>query len=249
MLRGRRRELEQAARRRPAARAFEAALRVSGAVAIVAEFKRRSPSAGAIRAGARAGAVVGAYEAAGASAVSVLTDAAFDGSLEDLAEARAATALPLLRKDFVLDPLQVVEARASGADAVLLIVRALAPSELGACLGAASEWGCAALVEVHDERELGAALEAGARVVGVNNRDLATFETDLGVTERLAARVPPEVVLVSESGYRGLEDVRWAGELGVDAVLVGERMMSEAEPGRAVAGWVGLPKRPRDRGA
>lgn len=215
----------------------------------MAEFKRRSPSAGAIQPGARAGAVVRGYEAAGAAAVSVLTDAAFDGSLADLAEARAATRLPLLRKDFVLDPVQVVEARASGADAVLLIVRALSPSDLGACLAAAAEWGCSALVEVHDERELGAALEAGASVVGVNNRDLATFETDLAVTERLAARVPPQVVLVSESGYRDPEDVRRAGELGVDAVLVGERIMAEVEPGRAVAGWIGCPKGPRRTGS
>lgn len=237
--------MERAASARRGRGGFEAALRQPGVVTIVAEFKRRSPSAGAIRRGARAAAIATAYEAAGAAAISVLTDAAFDGSLDDLREARDATSLPLLRKDFVIDPVQVLEARAAGADAVLLIARALDGSGLRALLAAAAEWGLTALVEVHDERELDAALGAGARVVGVNNRDLATFRTDLAVTERLAARVPAEVVLVSESGFRGADDVRWAGSLGVDAVLAGERIMSDADPGGAVARWIGLPKRPR----
>ncbi len=182
------------------------------------------------------------YEAGGAAAISVLTDAAFDGSLADLAEIRRVTRVPLLRKDFVLDPVQIVEGRAAGADAVLLIVRAVGAGTLSGLLESASEWGVAALVEVHDEGELEAALEAGARVIGLNNRDLATFSTDLGVTERLARRVPEDRVLVSESGFRSPDDVRWAGSLGVDAVLVGEQLMAGAEPGEAVAGWVGQPK-------
>lgn len=244
-MRPRRRALERAAGAAAEPRDFEGALRRPGEVAIVAEFKRRSPSAGPIRPGAEPAKVAAAYDAAGVAAISVLTDAAFDGSLDDLRAVRQATGRPLLRKDFVLDALQVAEARAAGADAVLLIVRALERAALRTLLRAVADWGLVALVEAHDERELDEALEAGARVVGINHRDLATFVTDRSLTERLAARVPPEVVWVAESGFRGPDDVRWAGELGVDAVLVGERIMAEAEPGRALAAWVGLPKRAR----
>jgi indole-3-glycerol phosphate synthase len=237
--------LERAAEEAGPVRDFRAALRRPDVVAVIAEFKRRSPSAGPIREDAGVGPVVAGYARAGAAAVSVLTDAAFGGSLDDLREARARVGVPLLRKDFVLDPVQVAEARAAGADAVLFVVRALDPAALRACAAAAESWGLAALFEVHDEAELDRALEAGAAMVGINNRDLATFRTDLRVTERLVVRVPAGILVVSESGFRGPEDVRWAGALGVDAVLVGESLMAAPDPGGALAGWVGQPRRSR----
>ncbi len=223
-----------------APRDFAAALRREGDVAVIAEVKRRSPGAGEIRPGLDAAGLAAAYREGGASAVSVLTDREyFDGGLDDLRAVRGAVELPILRKDFVLDDVQVVEARAAGADAVLLIVRILAPRELRSLLERAGELGMAALVEVHHREELARALDAGARVVGVNNRDLATFEVSLEVTAELAAHTPADVVLVSESGIGTGEDVARVGAAGADAVLVGESLLRATDPGAAVSELVG----------
>lgn len=210
---------------------FEAALRGGSSVAVIAEVKRRSPSAGAIVAAASAAEVAAAYEAAGVAAVSVLTDGAhFGGSLADLEAVRGRVGLPLLRKDFTIDPVQIWEARAAGASAVLLIVRILTDVELREYRELAEALGLSALVEVHDEAELDRALATGARVVGVNNRDLATFETDLRTTVRLAPRVPSGVVLVGESGITCAADVALLAGSGVHAILVGEALMRAASP-------------------
>src|SRR5690606_33487001 len=187
--------------------------------------------------------VAGWYEAAGASAISVLTDGEYFGaSLDNLMAVRSRVGVPVLRKDFVLDAVQLWEARAAGADAVLLIVRILDDAALADLLSLSRELGLSALVEVHDERELDRALEAGAEVVGVNNRDLATFRTDLAVTERLAARVPADRILVAESGIRAAADVDRMGAAGADAVLVGESLMRESDPGLAARALVGRPR-------
>jgi indole-3-glycerol phosphate synthase len=231
-------ERELAARARDAAapRAFEAALSLAGGpVRVVAEVKRASPSAGAIRAGLDAPSQARAYAAAGAAAVSVLTDGpGFGGSLSDLAAVRAAVGVPLLRKDFVLDRYQLLEARAHGADAALLIVAALEPDALRRLLAAASEIGLAALVEVHDEVELAAALAAGARIVGVNNRNLRTFAVDLAVSERLLPLLPADVRGVAESGVRTAEDARRLRRAGASNLLVGEALVRAGDPGALI---------------
>ena len=202
---------------------------------MIAEFKRRSPSRGVIREGLDPAAVAQAYEAAGAAALSVLTEPEhFGGSLEDLRQARAATLLPALRKDFVVDPYQVWEAWAAGADAVLLIVAALSDAELKGLLATAGEATLDALVEVHDRGELDRALAAGARLVGVNNRDLRTLEVSLDTSIGLGPLVPGGVVKVAESGIRTGDDVRRLRECGFDAVLVGEHLMASPDPGAAL---------------
>jgi indole-3-glycerol phosphate synthase len=226
-------ELRARARDRAAPLPFEAALSLRGGpTRIIAEVKRASPSAGAIRAGLDAPAQARAYAAAGAAAISVLTDGpGFGGSLADLAAARAAVDVPLLRKDFVLDRYQLLEARAHGADAALLIVAALDAPALRGLLDACGELGLAALVEVHDARELEAALRAGARVVGVNNRNLATFAVDLSVSERLLPAIPAEVRAVAESGVRTAEDARRLRRAGAANLLVGEALVRAPDPG------------------
>lgn len=242
----RRSELVARARDAAPARPFEAALRRGGEVALIAEIKRRSPSAGWIRPELSPAEVARLYERAGAAAISVLTDTEFfGGSAGDLAEVRSTVALPVLRKDFTLDPVQVWEARAIGADAVLLIARILDDVLLGELLALARELGLGALVEVHTAEELERSLAAGATVVGVNNRDLATFRTDLGVVLGLAGSVGEDRVLVAESGIRGADDVRTMGRAGVDAVLVGETLMRAPDPGAAAASLVGHPRAPR----
>jgi indole-3-glycerol phosphate synthase len=217
------------------ARPFAAALAGTGRVNVIAEHKRRSPSRGAIREDLRPADVARAYEAAGAAALSVLTDEAFfGGRLSHLEEARAATALPTLRKDFVFDPWQVWEARAAGADAVLLIVAALADAELAVLLAVAREAGVDALVEVHDREELDRALAAGARVVGVNSRDLRTLAVSLDTAFALAPAIPDGVVAVAESGIRTGTDVHRLRASGFDAFLVGEHLMASPDPGAAL---------------
>jgi indole-3-glycerol phosphate synthase len=207
------------------ARGFRRALS-RAPVSVIAEFKRRSPSAGTLREGADVGEVVRAYERGGASALSVLTEGPnFAGSLEDLRLARAASELPILRKDFIVDPYQLHEARAAGADAVLLIAAALDPSELAALHEQAQTLGLDALVEVHDGEELEAALAIGAQLIGINNRDLRDFSVDVERTSRLAARVPAGVTLVSESGIASAAQLRELGAEGVHAVLIGEWLM------------------------
>jgi indole-3-glycerol phosphate synthase len=225
-------------------RGFAAALRAPGEVRLLAEIKRRSPSAGPIRPGASPEEVAADYAAGGAAALSVLTDREyFDGSLAALRAVRGTVDLPLLRKDFTLDPLQLWEARAAGADAILLIVRILDDARLRELLGLAADLGLDSLVEVHDETELERALRAGASLVGVNNRDLRTFRTDLELTLRLAPAVPAGVTLVAESGIRTAEDVARLGAAGIDAVLVGESLMRQDDLGAAVRAIVGQPKR------
>ena len=244
VLAGRRAKLRQAAERMGPARAFAASLVRRGEVTLIAEYKRRSPSAGVLGAGDPAEVARG-YAAGGAVAVSVLTDGPhFDGGLADLEAVRAVVDLPVLRKDFLLDEVQVWESRAAGADAVLLIVRILDDARLVGLLELCRELRFGALVEVHEERELERALAAGAALIGVNNRDLVTFETDLNVTLTLAPRVPADRVLVGESGVAGAGDVDRLGEAGVDAVLVGEALMRS---GPAASGsLVGRRKRPRN---
>jgi indole-3-glycerol phosphate synthase len=219
----------------PPARPFAAALARAGRVNVIAEHKRRSPSRGAIREDLRPADVARAYEAAGAAALSVLTDEAFfGGRLAHLREARAATALPALRKDFVVDPWQVWEARVAGADAVLLIVAALTDADLAGLLSVAREAAVDALVEVHDRAELDRALAAGARLVGVNSRDLRTLAVSLDTALALAPAIPDDVVAVAESGIRTASDVRRLREAGFDAFLVGEHLMSAPDPGEAL---------------
>jgi indole-3-glycerol phosphate synthase len=210
--------------------------------------KRRSPGAGQIRPGLDPAAVAGDYEAAGAAAVSVLTDAPwFGGSLADLAAVRGRVGIPLLRKDFTLVEEQVLEGRAGGADAILLIVRILEDAELRGLRELAESLGMTALVEVHDAPELERALASGARVVGVNNRDLSTFRTALAHTFALLPMIPTGVTVVSESGIRTAADVDGLGAEGVHAVLVGEALLREPDPGAAARALAGRPRRERAR--
>lgn len=241
-LRSREGKLERSASEAPPARDFLGAIRTPGRVAVIAEFKRRSPSSGSFAASADPADAARAYEEGGAAALSVLTDGPyFDGSLADLRDAREACALPILRKDFLLDPVQVLESRANGADAVLLIVRILDGDRLEELLAAARETELAALVEVHDAAELKRAAEAGAEAIGVNARDLESFAVDLAVSEELVGRVPGDRAAVAESGIRGRPDVLRMGVSGADAVLVGGWLMSR-DPG-AVSELVGVERR------
>jgi len=199
---------------------------------LIAEVKKASPSRGLIRPDFDPVAIARTYESAGASTISVLTDEQyFQGRLEYLAAIRAAVNLPLLRKDFIIDAYQVFESRAAQADGILLIVAALSRGQLSEFLGLADELGMASLVEVHTAEELDAALQVGARIVGVNNRDLRTFETKLETTLELASSVPADRVLVSESGILTRADVERLMEAGVDAILVGESLMRDPDPG------------------
>jgi indole-3-glycerol phosphate synthase len=225
-----------AVREAPPARPFAAVLARPGGVSVIAEHKRRSPSRGPIREDLAPADVARRYEAAGAAAISVLTDEPFfGGSLEHLQEVRGATTLPVLRKDFVVDPFQVWEARAAGADAVLLIVAALRDAELGGLLAVVREAGVDALVEVHDRAELDRALAAGARIVGVNNRDLRTLAVSLATSLELGPAIPDDVVAVAESGIRTGGDVRRLRDAGFDAFLVGEQLMTAPDPGEALS--------------
>jgi indole-3-glycerol phosphate synthase len=215
-------------------RRFHDALQAEG-VGVIAEFKRRSPSAGPLREAPDLAEMLSAYERGGAVAVSVLTEGPnFGGSLEDLRAARAVCALPLLRKDFILDPYQLYEALAAGADAVLLIVAALRAGELASLYGCARAIGLDVLVEVHDRKELHSALELGADIVGINNRDLRDFSLDVQRTERLMDEVPDGVSVVSESGIADAEQLRRLRARGVQAVLVGESLMRSEDPAAAL---------------
>ena len=207
------------------ARNFEDALRAPG-VSLIAEIKRASPSKGLIRPDLNPIDLARDYEVNGAAAISVLTDEHFfQGGLEDLRAARQTTGLPILRKEFIIDPYQVYEARAAGADAVLLIVAALEDDELRSLYELAGRLDMAALVEVHGAAGLERALSVGCRIVGVNNRDLRTFEVDLATTAHLRALVPSDILLVAESGIRTRADVERLRVIGVDAMLVGESLL------------------------
>ncbi len=226
-------ELMARARDRAPARGFARALAAPGPFGanVIAEIKRASPSAGTIRADLDPARQARAYEDGGAAALSVLTDARFfSGSLADLVDARAASPLPVLRKDFIVDEYQLWEASAAGADAVLLIVRALEDSFLKDALAWCAGNGLDALVEVHDEAELSRALAAGARVVGVNNRNLSTFRTDLAVTERLVALFPANVTAVAESGVSTRADVTRLLARGVHNFLIGTALAQSENP-------------------
>lgn len=223
----RRADLEQEARARTDFRSFQSALQPGeGKIAVIAEVKKASPSAGVIAHSFHPVGIAEEYELNGANAISVLTDAKFfRGDLEHLAEVRSAVSLPLLRKDFILDEIQIAESVANGADAILLIVAALEQSQLVDLLASATEYKVDVLIEVHTADELHRALAAGAKIVGINNRNLATFQVDLGVTESLCREVPDEIILVSESGIRTPRDVARVKACGVDAILVGEALM------------------------
>jgi len=215
-------------------RDFAPALRGT-AVAIIAEFKRASPSRGKIADSISPAAAAQAYEKGGAAAMSVLTDERyFGGTLEDLREARAACLLPVLRKDFMIAEWQLAESAAAGADAVLLICAVLGDG-LEAMLRAARSLGLAALVETHDADEVHQAVAAGADIIGINNRDLRTLAVDLGATARLRPLVPPDRIVVSESGITTAEDIRALAALDVHAALVGEALMAARDPAQAVA--------------
>lgn len=236
-------DLRRAAEAEPPPRPVLGPLGDRARVGVIAEVKRRSPGAGEIDMGLDPASLAAEYEAAGATAVSVLTDGPwFGGSLGDLRSAGRAVAVPVLRKDFVIDPLQVYEGRAAGADMMLLIVRILDPVLAGDLRAMIHELGMTALVEVHDEWEIETALRAGAALVGINNRDLSAFRTDLGVTERLARYLPGEVLVVSESGIRGADDVARVAAAGADAVLVGEALVRSGAPGRLVEELGAVPR-------
>jgi indole-3-glycerol phosphate synthase len=221
--------------REPAGDAFEQALRESPSPRVIAECKRRSPSRGILRAAYDPAAHARAYERNGAAAISVLTEPTFfDGAPAHLRSVRAAVGLPLLRKDFIITEYQVVEAAALGADAVLLIVGALDDATLRSLLGAAAGLKLACLVEVHDGAELKRAVDAGARIVGVNSRNLRTLAVDPAVLERLAGLLPRGITAVAESGIRSREDMDRLAGVGYSAFLVGERLIREPDPGAAL---------------
>jgi indole-3-glycerol phosphate synthase len=218
---------------------FRSALSRTDRVNIIAECKRRSPSRGVLRVDYDPVAIARAYEAAGAAAISVLTEPTFfDGSLEHLAAVRSALTTPLLRKDFIVSEYQLLEARAAGADAVLLIVAVLTDDELRRLRRAAGDLGLDTLVEVHDDEELARALDAGAEVIGVNNRNLRTLTVDVEASERLIAGMPADVVAVSESGLKTAADIERLQKLGYRAFLIGERFMTAPDPGALLAGLV-----------
>jgi len=214
---------------------FEAALGMADRVNVIAECKRRSPSKGVLAADYDPVRIAAQYELGGAAAISVLTEPTFfDGTLDHLAAVRARVRLPLLRKDFLVNDYQLFEARAAGADAVLLIVAALAQKDLVALQKRAWELGLATLVEVHDEAELTRAIDTGARIVGVNNRNLRTLKVDVEASDRLAARLPRGVIGVSESGLKSRGELERLASAGYRAFLIGERFMTDADPAGAL---------------
>ncbi|MCC7124675.1 MAG: indole-3-glycerol phosphate synthase TrpC [Acidobacteria bacterium] len=227
--------LERSSARAPRGRDFAAALARPQRLNIIAECKRRSPSRGVLRAAYDPEAIATAYSAAGAAAISVLTEPGFfDGSLSHLAAIRQVVDTPLLRKDFIVDEYQIAEAVAAGADAILLIVSALDDATLIHLHGAAKQRGLAVLVEAHSEDEVSRALDAGATIVGINNRNLRTLGVDVDLSERIAARLPRHVTAVCESGLRTHADLRRFAALGYRAFLIGERCMTAPDPGAAL---------------
>jgi indole-3-glycerol phosphate synthase len=223
--------LLEAAAEAPATHDFAAALNDGPQPALIAECKKRSPSRGLLDSDYDVAARAEAYASAGASCISVLTSGEFEGTLADLDLARHATDVPLLRKDFILDQVQLLEARAYGADAILLIVRVLDPGLLADLAARARALGLQTLVEVHDDSEVDAALAALPDMIGVNQRDLQTFEVNSDLFGRVATALPSRVPMVAESGFKTREDVLAAGAAGARAVLVGETLMTAADPG------------------
>ncbi len=233
-------ELVRAAgRRQPDGRRFRDAVGRAGRINVIAECKRRSPARGVLARAYAPAAIARAYEQHGAAAISVLTEPTFfDGALAHLEAVRGATALPLLRKDFILDEYQVYEARAAGADAILLIAALLDPVPLRRLARCAADLGLAAIVEVHSSGELSEARDAGADIIGVNSRDLRSLAVDVRVFEALIDEAPPGAVMVAESGIRGRDDIDRLAACGYRAFLIGERLMTSADPGAALAGCV-----------
>ena len=225
--------------RTPNAAAFAERLARSGSINVIAECKRRSPSRGVLRAAYDPVTIATGYERAGAAAISVLTEPGFfDGSLEHLTAVRQAVSVPILRKDFVVDEYQLLEARAAGADAILLIVAALDDRALVSLSTAARDLGLAALVEVHGTDECRRAVEAGAGIIGVNNRNLRTLQVDLDASRQVARLLPTSVIGISESGLKTPADLQAMTSLGYRAFLMGERFMLEPDPGVALAGLI-----------
>jgi len=235
--------LEQLAQKMDAPRCFRSALenaRAAKRYGLIAEIKKASPSKGLIRADFEPAELAQAYEKGGATCLSVLTDTpSFQGRPLDLSQARAASSLPVLRKDFMLDPYQVDEARAWGADCVLIIMAMVDDASAKALLAAANAWKMDALIEVHNEAELERAIALGARMIGINNRDLKTFVTNLDVTIRLAPRVPQGTLVVAESGLSKPDDLQRLASAGVTTFLVGESLMREANVAAATAKLIG----------
>ena len=239
--------LEARARRTPQGAAFRDALARRDRINVIAECKRRSPSRGVLRAAYDPVAIARSYEHAGAAALSVLTEPTFfDGALAHLEAVRGAVSLPLLRKDFILDEYQLFEAIAAGADAVLLIVAALSDPQLVRLQREAHTLGLAVLVEVHEVQELDRALQAGAGIVGVNNRNLRTLEVDVRASETIAERLPETVIAVSESGLKSASDIARMRAFGYSAFLIGEQFMTSPDPGAALQAVVGPGFSPAD---
>ncbi|MEX2317106.1 MAG: indole-3-glycerol phosphate synthase TrpC [Pirellulales bacterium] len=233
-------ELRRAAEAAPAARNFFEPLAAGGPIRLIAEVKKASPSAGLIRADFNPVDIARTYQRHGAACLSVLTEGPhFQGSLDDLRQVRGAVGLPVLRKDFILDSYQLFEARAAGADAVLLIAECLDDCNLRKLHNEAVALGMTPLVELYDPENLQRVFDAGATLIGVNNRDLRTFETDLEHTLRLRDRIPDQCVLVSESGIRTHADVKRLAAAGVDAILVGESLMASPDIGAAIDALLG----------
>ncbi len=244
-LRSRRAVIEAAALSAPVPVSWRGVL-APATVAVVAEVKRRSPSSGAIAPSLDAAAQARAYQAGGAGAVSVLTEHEhFGGSIRDLEIVRSSVGIPILRKDFIIDPVQVAESRATGASAVLLIVRALDSLQMTDLAACARDWGLGRLIEVHDERELELALQLAPESVGVNSRDLATLEVHRGVHERVIPLVPSGIAVVAESGLRDRADVERVAGWGADAVLVGTAVSAASHPESAVRALTGVERHGR----
>jgi indole-3-glycerol phosphate synthase len=232
-------ELRQMLADRPPSRDFEGAIR-NRDCAVIAEVKRSSPSKGLIREDFNPIGIAGIYEDNGASAISILTERKFfEGNAAYVPQISSVVGLPLLRKDFIIDPYQINETRVLGADALLLIARLLEAGELRDFIGLASELGLAALVEVHDEADAEKAISSGARLVGINNRDLATFRTDLEVSIQLARRIPKGITVVSESGIDSRGEIEKLMEAGIHAFLVGESLMREKDVGKKLRELMG----------
>jgi indole-3-glycerol phosphate synthase len=237
-------EMESRLGQAPPLRDFRAALERYDEIQIIAEVKKASPSAGVLRADFDPMAIARIYEKHGAACISVLTDAPyFQGSLENLSKIRAAVKTPLLRKDFILDRYQLLEARLAGADTVLLIAEILDDAHLRVLLREGDELGLQTLVELYDAENLSRVIDSGARLIGINNRDLRTFETKLEHTLEMAARVPSNCCLVSESGIRNRQDVLRLAEAGVRAVLIGETFMRSPDIGKKLDELLGTSER------
>ena len=243
-------QVEQAAATRsPRGEAFRSALITTDQLPVIAECKRRSPSRGVLRPDYQPAAIASAYERGGAAAISVLTEPAFfDGALDHLEAVREAVGIPILRKDFIVSTYQIVEARAAGADAALLIVAVLDDATLRRLVASATEFGLATLVEVHDATELSRALAAGARIIGVNSRNLRTFEVDIDASLSLIASIPEDVIAVAESGIKTSDNLRDLRQAGYNGFLVGESLVIRSDPGAALASLLrGVEATPRGK--